>query len=195
MKTHYMKLAFAVLIALALVTGSLPRSANAATKCVEYYTVQEDDTTPKISQTFGLKWREIADANDLERAWKPVPDTYLCIPAADGAAKRSSGGGLSTTTSVPSDSKASYSAEVVGRKVTINTSNFSKKQVFFVKVRDANQNIGGWLKVGTLRLPKNTAKTQTYPLPDGLRDKLYIDVCLKNASTDELICRKVLHTY
>jgi LysM repeat protein len=195
MKANYMKLTFALLIALAIVAGSLPRSARAAAKCTAYYTVQEGDTTPRISQTFGLKWREIADANDLERAWKPVPGTYLCIPAEESTTSGSSGSGLSTTSTVPSDNRASYSAEVAGRKVAISGSNFTKKQVFFVKVRDADQNVGGWLKVGTFRIPKSTTKTQTYQLPDALRDKLYIDVCLKNASTDELICRTVLHTY
>lgn len=193
MKTKIMKLAFALLVALALVAGSLPRSAQAAVKCVAYYTVQEGDTTPKISQTYGLKWREIADANDLERAWKPVAGTYLCIPE-DNTSKNSTGSGLSTTTSVPSDGKASYTAQAAGRKITINTSNFSKKQVFYVKVRDADQKIGGWTKIGTLRLPKNTTKSQTFTLPDSLRNKMYLDVCLKNASTDELICRTILHT-
>ena len=194
MKTQYLKIAFALTIALALAVGAFPQIAQAAVKCVAYYTVQEGDTTPKISHTFGLKWREIADANKLDRAWKPVEGTYLCIPEGGSSKTSSKSSGLSTTTTVPSDNKASFSAQVGGRKVTVNLSNFTKKQVFFVKVRDANQNVGGWTKVGTFRLPKNTTGSKTYQLPDSLRNKLYIDVCIKNASTDELICRTVLNT-
>lgn len=194
MKTHYLKFVFALMITFALVGGSFPQNALAATKCVAYYTVTEGDTTPKISHTFGLKWREIADANKLERAWKPVAGTYLCIPTEGSTKKSSSGSGLSTTTTVPSDSKASYSAQVAGRKVTVSASNFTKKQVFFVKVRDGSQKIGGWTKIGTFRIPKKTTKSQSYQLPDDLRSKVYIDVCLKNANTDELICRTVLNT-
>jgi len=191
--TNFLKAVFAILIALTFVAGSLPISALAATKCVAYYTVQEDDTTPKVSKTFGLKWREIAKANDLELAWKPVPGTYLCIPAEISTAGGISGSGLSATTSVPSDSNASFSAQVIGNKITITGAGFKNKQVFNLKVRDADQNAGGWLKVGLFKIPKKTTKTQSYPLPSALRDNLYLDICLKNASTDELICRTVLH--
>jgi LysM repeat protein len=193
-KPSFWKTGFAILIALALIAGTLPLSASAATKCVAYYTVQEGDTTPKISKTFGLKWREIAKANDLELAWKPVPGTNLCIPAEGSATSGTSGSGISTTTSVPSDSNASFSAQAAGNKITITGAGFKNKQVFNVKVRDAGQNSGGWVKVGLFKIPKNTTKTQSYVLPDALRDDLYLQICLKNASTDELICRKVLHT-
>jgi hypothetical protein len=193
-KPHFVKTGFALLLALALVASSFPTYVLAATKCVAYYTVKEGDTTPKISKTFGLKWREIANANDLELAWKPVPGTYLCIPAEGSTTGGTSGSGLSTTTSVPSDSKASFSAQAAGNKITITGAGFKNKQVFNVKVRDADRNAGGWVKVGLFKIPKNTTKTQSYPLPDELRDDLYLYICLKNASTDELICRKVLHT-
>lgn len=193
MRPHFVKTGFALLLALALVAGSFPHNALAATKCVAYYTVQEGDTTPKISKTFGLKWRKIAKANDLQLAWKPVPGTYLCIPAEESTASKTSGSGLSTTTSVPSDSNASFSAQAIGNKITITGAGFKNKQVFNVKVRDAKKNVGGWVKVGLFKIPKNTTKTQSYPLPDALRNDLYLDICLKNASTDELICRTVLH--
>jgi len=192
-RSHFVKTGFALLLALALVSTSFPANALAATKCVAYYTVQEGDTTPKISKTFGLKWREIANANDLELAWKPVPGTYLCIPAESSTTGGTSGSGISATTSVPSDSKASFSAQAAGNKITITGAGFKNKQVFNVKVRDADQNAGGWVKVGLFKIPKNSTKTQSYPLPDELRDDLYLDICLKNASTDELICRTVLH--
>jgi len=191
--TNFLKAVFAILIALALVAGTLPISALAATRCVAYYTVQEGDTTPKISKTFGLKWREIANANDLELAWKPVPGTNLCIPAEGSATGGKSGSGLSTTTTVPSDSNASFSAQAIGNKITITAAGFKNKQVFNIKVRDADQNAGGWVKLGLFKIPKKTTKTQSYPIPSALRDNLYLDICLKNASTDELICRTVLH--
>lgn len=193
MRSHFVKTGFALLLALALVASSFPTNVLAATKCVAYYTVKEGDTTPKISKTFGLKWREIANANDLELTWKPVPGTYLCIPAEGSTTSGTSGSGLSTTTSVPSDSKASFSAQAAGNKITITGAGFKNKQVFNVKVRDADQNAGGWVKVGLFKIPKNTTKTQSYLLPDALRDDLYLDICLKNASTDELICRTVPH--
>lgn len=193
MSPRFVKTGFALLLALALVAASFPTNVLAAAKCVAYYTVKEGDTTPKISKTFGLKWREIAKANDLELTWKPVPGTYLCIPAEGSITRGTSGSGISTTTSVPSDRNASFSAQAAGNKITITGAGFKSKQVFNVKVRDADQNAGGWVKLGLFKISKKTTKSQSYPIPDGLRDDLYLDVCLKNTTTDELICRTVLH--
>jgi len=204
MKTRYLKIALFVLITMAFVAGALPQKAVAA-QCVDYYTVREGDTTPKISQTYGLKWREIADPNGLPRYWKPVEGTELCIPPGGDTSSSSSttttsssttsSTTLSSGTSVPGYTNAIFTAGVVGNKVTVNGSNFPKKASFFVKVRDGNARIGGWEKLGTFNIPKKTNKQQTYTLPKDLKGSIYIDVCLKNASTDELVCRKVLHLY
>jgi LysM repeat protein len=187
------KIWLVVLFVFVLIAGNTPQNASAATTCRTYYVVQEGDTTPKISHTFDLKWREIADANDLPYTWKPVTGTKLCIPGDESSSSSSSSS--STSTSFPEDSKASYTAKVVGKNVYITLSNFSKKQAYYVKVRDGTSWIGGWNKIGTVKVPKKTSVTKRYTLPEDLKGAIYIDVCVKNATTDSLVCRTVMHQY
>ncbi len=197
MKSKYLTIVMAVLLTLAFVAGAFPHNASAAVKCVAYYTVKEGDTTPKISHVHGLKWRDIADANDLERAWKPEEGVRLCIPAGGSVSTSTDeeSTGLTTTTSVPSDSRGKFTAEVYGNRIYITTTNFANRRAYYLKVRDAEESIGGWEKLGSFKASKNTTETRLYTLPKDLRDAFYLDVCLKNATTDDLVCNTVLHLY
>ena len=188
------KIGLVALFVFVLLAGSAPQNASAATTCRTYYIVQDGDTTPKISHTFDLKWREIADANELPYTWKPVAGTKLCIPGEESS-DNSSSVSSSPSTSIPEDNKANYSAKVVGKNVYITMSNFSKKQAYYVKVRDGTSWIGGWEKIGTVKVPKKTTVSKRFTLPQDLKGAIYIDVCLKNATTDSLVCRTVLHQY
>ena len=188
------KIGLVVLFVFVLIAGSFPQNASAATTCRTYYVVQDGDTTPKLSHTFDLKWREIADANELPYTWKPVAGTKLCIPGEESS-DSSSSVSSSPSTSIPEDSNASYSAKVVGKNVYITMSNYSKKQAYYVKVRDGTAWIGGWEKIGTVKVPKKTTVSKRFTLPQDLKGAIYIDVCLKNATTDSLVCRTVLHYY
>jgi LysM repeat protein len=166
-------------LALAVLAASLPQPVQAATDtvaCDTYYTVKAGDTTGSIAQHFGLKWKEIADANNLKYPYKLKVGQKLCIPAQN------------TT-----NEKITLSVVVRGGSVIIKASKASTKSVFNIKVRAGNASVGGWYKIGSLKVPKTTAVTGVYSLPKDLLKISPITVCLKNASTDQLICRTVVH--
>lgn len=178
------KVAIGITLTTAFLVSAFPVTpAQAKVKCVAYYTVKEGDTTPKIAHTFGLKWGEIANANDLEYPYKLKPGLRLCIPE-EGSVEKSK----STT-------KGTVTVTSRGNLITITASGFSKKGSYYVKVRDVSTEVGGWHKLGKLSVPKKSSVTGYYVLPKQLKGSIYLQVCLKEGTTDEKICRVVLHRY
>lgn len=173
-----MRWALSLALALAILAAALPAPVQAAA-CQTYYTIKEGDTTASIAHTFKLKWGDIADANDMEYPYKLKVGKRLCIPPAP-----------SETTNADS-LKMTVTAQ--GNNITITVGGLSAKAAFYVRVRDGQAVQGGWTKLGIFRAKKNTTRTQTFTLPKSLRDKLYIQICLKNGSTDELACRTAVH--
>jgi LysM repeat protein len=184
-------LALSLFIAIALLMVFLPQPAQAAT-CVAYYVVQEGDTTPKIAHTYGLKWGEIADANDLNPGDKLVVGTRLCIPEGGDDKSSSTGGG--TSTYLPeTDSKAKFSVSISGGKMYLHLTKFSINHVYLVKVRDAHVGIDGWEKLEKVKIKKSTTYNLVMNVPKDLRDTLFLSVCLKDQSSDELVCRTAIN--
>lgn len=173
-----------ILISLALALtwalAALPQPVQAVT-CARYHIVKAGDTTSSIAHTYKLKWREIAQANNLTYPYNLKVGQKLCIP---------------TTSAIPTAAavadRLKMSARAVGSTVTISVTS-SEKAAFYVRVRDAGVGVGGWFKLGILRAKKNTQTSLSFTLPKELRDKLYLQVCLKNGTTDELACRTVIH--
>jgi len=168
-------------LALAVLAASLPRPVQAATavSCdTFYYTVKAGDTTSSIAKAFGLKWKEIATANNLKYPYKLKVGQQLCIPSEDDTS---------------ADEDLSFSVSVIGGNVTIKASGASVRSVFKVKARPGSTGVGGWLVLGNFKVPKKTAVTGVFSLPKDLRTVSPITVCLKNVTTDELICRTVVH--
>ena len=171
---RFTAVAICVAMLLAVLAAVLPQSVLAKTPCDYYYKVKEGDTTPQIAHTFGLKWKEIALANNIKDPSKLKVGQILCIPPKD----------FTTENTI---------VTVIGKRIQITASGFLEKNVFYVKVRDGSVGVGGWYKIGTFKINKNKKVTETYSLPNELSRALYITVCLKNATTDELICRTVVH--
>jgi LysM repeat protein len=184
-------LAVSLLAAIALLMAFFPQPVQAAT-CVAYYVVQEGDTTPKIAHTYGLKWGEIADANDLNAGDKLVVGTRLCIPPGDDDKDSSTGGG--TSTYLPdTDSKAKFSVYISGGKMHLSLSKFSINHVYLVKVRDVQVGIDGWEKLEKIKVKKSTTYKLVINVPKDLRNTLFLSVCLKDQSSDELVCRTAIN--
>lgn len=181
-------MAFSLAIALALAVAALPTPVQAAGVCLSYYTVQAGDTTPKIAHTYGLKWREIAEANDMTSPYKIKTGDVLCIPA-EGANANSS----SAVTSL----SGSYAVSVVNSliSVKIRAGKDDDKEIYVIKVRDGTASIGGWYKLDSVKIPKNDTITNYYSVPKELRNSLYLQVCIKNMVTDDLTCKTVLRAY
>lgn len=189
-QSHIPILILSVVMTIALLMAFLPAPAQAAT-CVAYYIVQEDDTTPKIAHTYGLKWREIAEANDLEPGDKLVVGTRLCIPPGADSSPATGGG---TSTFLPeTDKNARFNLSISGNKIYLSLSRFTINHTYLVKVRDAHVGIGGWEKLEKVKIKKSTTYNLVMTVPKDLRDTLYLSVCLKDLSSDELICRTAIN--
>ncbi len=167
-------LAICFMMLLSVFTAALPHPALAKTSCDSYYKVREGDTSSSIAHTFGLKWKDIALANNIKDPSKLKVGQILCIPPK------------------PYTTETVF-VTVIGRKVQITASGFSTKSLFYVKVRDGYGGLGDWYKIGGLKIEKNKKVTETYLLPKELSKAKFITVGLKNATTDELITRTVVH--
>lgn len=180
----FVRVLLSALLALSFILAAFPSQAQAATTtCVAYYTVQKGDTTSKIAKTFNLRWRQIAVANKMEDPYKLTPGMRLCIPPKDFSTE--------PTISAP----AVLKAQAVNNRLTITASNTSARRAFYVRVRDASVSTGGWYKIGSFKVPKNSVVTRSYSLPSKLSSATHLQVCLKEASTDQVVCAVVLRTY
>ena len=171
---RFTAIAVCLAMLLAVIASALPHPAIAKTPCDSYYKVKEGDTSSKIAHTFGLKWKEIALANNIKDPSKLKVGQVLCIPPK-----------AYTTETI--------FVTVIGRRVQITASGFTTKNLFYVKVRDGSVGLGGWYKIGVFKIDKNKKVTETYVLPKELSQAQLVTVCLKNATTDELLCRTVVH--
>jgi LysM repeat protein len=169
----------AILIVLSMLLGAFPKPAQAAT-CRTYYTVKEGDTKTSIAKKFGLDWTEIADANDMKVTEKPQVGDRLCIPFKDDEDQANP------------NMRLRVAATHTVLTLTI-TGLSDKKGVFIVRVRDARVGVGGFYKLGRMKAKKSTTNKATFAIPKELSKTLYLQVCAKNSSTDEMICHTVLH--
>jgi LysM repeat protein len=170
-----------VLIVLSVLLAALPQPVQAAT-CASYYYVKAGDTTVSIAQHFGLKWREIAKANKLEYPYKLKVGQRLCIPPKE--------------TEEESEDATKFKVTINATRstiiVTVSGLNV-KKATFNVRARNANTGVGGWTLLGRLRAKKSTTTRMLYAVPDELQKVTFIQVCLKNVTTDELDCKTIVH--
>lgn len=91
-----------------------------------------------------------------------------------------------------SDSKAtwkgSFTVDIVGKSIEIETSKFPTNSFFFVRVDNASAKALEWHKIGVLRTGKSAAVTQTFSLPEKIENASRITVCLKNIVNDTVAC-------
>ncbi len=78
-------------------------------------------------------------------------------------------------------------------RIFINLGGFKYNHSFQVKLKDAGKSLSPWIKLGILRIKKNTTITRVYVLPTALVLKRYIRVCLKDQTSNELICKTILN--
>jgi hypothetical protein len=183
--TPLLRIALSASLALVIVLAAIPQPAQAAQVCQTYYTVREGDTTPFIAHTFNLKWRDIANANDMKVGERPVTGQYLCIPPET----------VSTRVQVQpeGDQRAVISATISGSRIYLSLSKFKGEHVYLVKARSADQSVGGWYKLGKTTVEKNKTYNLSWTIPSDLSNVHVISVCLKDMMTDELICQNVIN--
>jgi len=169
----------AILVVLSMLLGAFPKPALAAS-CESYYTVKSGDTKTSIAHKFGIDWSDIADANDMDNTDKPVVGDRLCIPFKDDKDL--------------ANPNVKLKVGITHTALTITITGLSdKRSVFIVRVRDARVGIGGYYKLGRLKAKKSSTNKATFSIPKELNKTLYLQVCVKNSTTDEMICRTVIH--
>jgi len=180
-----------ILLALALLAGYLPQPAlaasNAATStCNTKYTVKSGDTLSSIASQYKINWLDLANANDLKSPYTIYIGQVLCVPAASSTT--SSGSSSSSSSS----NKTSFSLELKGSSLVINTTKFPKKSMYYVKVSSGRFYQGPTIyKLRMLRVGNHPDNTYTYKLPKELNSADYVMVCLKNVITNVNTCHSV----
>jgi len=172
-------------LALAVVLGSVPVGAQAAdfqATCASRYTVVSGDTLSAIAAKYSVTILELATANNLKDPYPLYVGQSLCIPPSSTSSSSSS------SSSTTSSSSAKFTVTRDGNYITIKVNNLPKKSVFYVKVDDAKDRVFKWVKIGLVRMGKNTAVSKTIKLPRGVRGGETFNICLKNGTTDALYC-------
>ncbi len=172
-----LKIALSVLLILVVAAAALPQTAMAAS-CKAYYTVQKGDKTGTIVRMYGVKWIEIAAANDLERPTKLVVGDQLCIPFKHSVSL-----------------KNNIAVSNVNNLIKITASDFKENGKYYVRVRDITSGAGKWYKIGTFKALRNKTVWGKYLLPKQLKSSIYFEVCLKNATSNEVVCKNVRHFF
>lgn len=169
------------LVILAFCFSLLPQPAQAATNvtCSQYYSVQSGETLTFIAAKFNVTLTELANANNLKDPYVIFVGQQLCIPATSGTTT------TTTTTSTTTDFKVESRD---AKTIVITVSNFPKKAVYYVKGKNAYRGDYSWYKFGRIKTSKTGSSTTTLRLPKELRGKDYMQICLKNATTDAVRC-------
>jgi murein DD-endopeptidase MepM/ murein hydrolase activator NlpD len=175
--------ALTLLLALALLTAAMPQATPAqAASCASNYTVVSGDTLSAIADKNKLTVAELATANDLKEPYTLQVGQTLCIPGAAATT-------TTTTTTEATGTDPTFKITVAAGYITLNTANFPTKNVFYVKVGEGTRHVSDYQKVGTLRTKKTGAVQKTFRLPKTMRTPTSLTVCVKNALTDETLCK------
>ncbi|HLA99062.1 MAG TPA: LysM peptidoglycan-binding domain-containing protein [Anaerolineales bacterium] len=177
-----------VFLVLTLLAGFLPQPAlafspPAAQTCNTRYTVKSGDTLSSIALQYKIDWTVLAAANNLREPYTIYVGQVLCIPVTTTS--------TSTGTSASSN-RASFSLALKGRFLVITTSNFPKKNLYYVKVSEGRFRQGPGISiVGRLMVRNKPDNVYSYKLPRELTTVRYLMVCLKNVVTDVNTCRSL----
>ena len=185
-------LGFSALLVLAILTMALPQAGRAQDTCRTFHLVREDDTKPSIAHTYGLKWKRIAAANDLSVEANPTVGSQLCIPEADSDDEDT--GQPKTLVDEPEGERnAVIEISITGGRIRLHTDNFNDDHVYLVKARDVDQGISGWYRLGVISVQEDESETFSFDVPQDLRGEPILSVCLKDQTTDELVCRSTVN--
>ena len=175
-------IALTVLMALSMVAAALPQLALAAAgltvTCAYQYTVKKSDTKSTIADAYGLKWWEIAKANNLPANPKPQVGQTLCIPSKNWAANAY---------------KGTMTASATGKNLIVTMSGFDTRNFWNVRVKDPSGGVSDYFKVGRIVAPEKGSVTGIYKLPQDLLKTPNLTVCVTNAPSSKVICKKISH--
>jgi LysM repeat protein len=178
-----MKKGLFTLLVLALLLGGAfsPAVAAPAATCRAVHQVVEGDTLNYITVKYDVSLDHLVKFNGI---YKDAPNfnnrrpifvgQKICIPTGAPVWNEKS----PTWANWPA---SNYSAKLAGNTLTIRTTWFNYPTTYYVKI--------GSQKVYLLKV-KYQASTVSFPIPKGLTTAK--TVCLKNVTSDALVCRPIL---
>jgi LysM repeat protein len=161
------------ILGLSLLAAAIPAQvATAQTNCVETYTVKSGETIYRIARKFSLPVLRIARTNNLTEPYNLTVGQQLCIPEK------------STFTN------AKFTANLTGTGLGIEGTGFRKEVLFYVRVRENDTQ--KYVKVGSVKSTRTGTIDDRIQLSKDLQKKNILQVCLKNAFTDAIVCTRAL---
>jgi len=162
-------------------------AAPAQQSCGAQHTVKAGETLSSIGETYKVSWVEIATANNLTDPYTVTIDQVLCIPGAASAPSTTPSTG-SEAASSGKKSGPTLSLSGYWNYLQITVTNFPKETNYYVKAAPAAGWLKEWNQLGKVRTDRKGAVTIAYRLPKSLLDTQSIEVCLKDALSDEVAC-------
>lgn len=167
--------AFAVVAVLAILAAAVPAPAQAAfpaATCDETYVVKAGETIYRIARKYGMTANRLAKTNNLEAPYTLTAGQTLCIPDV-----------------APVNTNASWTATYTEGNVKIVGSGFKKDYPFIVRVRE--NDTATWYKLGRFSTDDDGEISETFKLPKAVAKLTALNVCLKSAVNDSLVCKRV----
>lgn len=178
------------LLATAILSASLVTqgiaATNSKTSCASYHTVRANNTLKSIITTFHVRWQDLVSLNKLASpSYTIYVGQRLCLPKSKKDYDVPTGSAFKTR-------PANFTVARTNNNISISTSSFPKNNVFFVKVDDARASGITWYKLGAIRTGSKASGKYTFKLPSQLVKTSFFTVCVKNATTDILVCRNLV---
>ena len=182
---HLALIVVSVLTVLALLAVVLPQQhAGAvvlAATCSTYHTVASGETLSSIALKYNVTTTELATANELKEPYTIFVGQRLCIPGSPATA-------VATDSSTTTGPTFTVKAGTEPFTVAISTVGYPKKSPYFVRASRVDQPTTS-VKLGTMKTNKNGVATRTFRLPRPFRNGVTLNICLKNAFTDDVECK------
>lgn len=170
---------------LAAPLSSVEKVAVAQT-CAINHSVASGETLSSIAVKYNVEWTAIATANNLKEPYAIYVGQSLCIPASTTT--------TSTSTSTTSSSKSpTISFYIEGNRLYLETSNFTSKGSWYVKIGSGVYRVAEFTKLGLHLVRKDTKTSSSFRIAKKYLDARYLTVCLKNARTDAQRCSTILN--
>ncbi len=150
--------------------------------CVQYYTVQKNDTLNSIARKFSVKFNELVQANKLKEPYTIFVGQRLCIPKTSKVGPVGIGD-WGTTDALY------FTVRYTAKGFVITAVNFPPKSHFLVKIDDLAVPGIEWVKIGKLKVKKTGQVEVAFELPEALRSATFLHICLKNQINDGLFCK------
>ncbi|HEX7976479.1 MAG TPA: LysM peptidoglycan-binding domain-containing protein [Anaerolineales bacterium] len=193
-------IAVSAMFALALLAAALPQTAQAASACAKNYTVVAGDNLSGIAFANNTTVLDLANANNLKDPYVLTIGQTLCIPGSastnntSNTSSTSSSASSSSSTSAITTTNTSAPVLIVTRTTqgfTLQAKNFAAKSSYIVKVGEGRYGITDWIRLSRLRTTKDGTYEKSYRLDREMRAVSVLTVCVKNATSDQTLCRTV----